>query len=287
MKDFIDKAVPESEEERDYVSKVQNMCLMDDLLFRNVMDEPKLISKLISAVLGRYVEITEVTVEKTITNGAGRETRCDAEAKDTERNGYVAEVQNDPRGMKPKRMRFNVGLIDHHAMLRGETNWENMTDSTVIMFCAADCFGEGKVIYELPRCLNGGRRIDDGTRMIFVNCTYEGDDELGRIIHDLMCRNADDIYDDEIREKVKRIKEDRVEVEKMCETLQREYEEGMEAGAVRERRKIQAELDEKTRSISEKDRTIEEKDQRIKELEKMLLKQNGNHRKRRIKFNIF
>ena len=41
MKDFIDKAVPESEEERDYESKVQNMCLMDDLLFRNVMDEPK------------------------------------------------------------------------------------------------------------------------------------------------------------------------------------------------------------------------------------------------------
>ena len=118
------------------------------------------------------------------------------------------------------------------------------------MFCAADCFGEGKVIYELPRCLNGGRRIDDGTRMIFVNCTYEGDDELGRIIHDLMCRNADDIYDDEIREKVKRIKEDRVEVEKMCETLQREYEEGMEAGAVRERRKIQAELDEKDSLIA-------------------------------------
>ena len=250
MNELIDKEVPESEEERDYVSKVQNMCLMDDLLFRNVMDEPKLISKLISAVLGRYVEITEVTVEKTITNGAGRETRCDAAAKDTERNGYVAEVQNDPRGMKPKRMRFNVGLIDHHAMLRGETNWENMTESTVIMFCAADCFGEGKVIYELPRCLNGGRRIDDGTRMIFVNCTYEGDDELGRIIHDLRCRNADDIYDDEIREKVKRIKEDRVEVEKMCETLQREYEEGMEAGAVRERRKIQAELDEKDSLIA-------------------------------------
>ena len=272
MNELIDKEVPEKEEERDYVSKVQNL---------------RLISKLISAVLRRYVEITEVTVEKTITNGAGRETRCDAGAKDTERNGYVAEVQNDPHGMKPKRMRFNVGLIDHHAMLRGETNWENMTDSTVIMFCAADCFGEGKVIYELPRCLNGGRRIDDGTRMIFVNCTYEGDDELGRIIHDLMCRNADDIYDDEIREKVKRIKEDRVEAEKMCETLQREYEEGMEAGAVRERRKMQAELDEKTRSISEKDRTIEEKDQRIKELEKMLLKQNGNHRKRRIKFNIF
>ena len=272
MKDFIDKAVPESEEERDYESKVQNMCLMDDLLFRNVMDEPKLISKLISAVLGRNVEITEVTVEKTITNGAGRETRCDAAAKDTERNGYVAEVQNDPRGMKPKRMRFNVGLIDHHAMLRGETNWENMTDSTVIMFCAADCFGEGKVIYELPRCLNGGRRIDDGTRMIFVNCTYEGDDELGRIIHDLMCRNADDIYDDEIREKVKRIKEDRVEVEKMCETLQREYEEGMEAGAVRERRKIQAELD--------------EKDRRIRELEKMLEK-NTRQKKRKIKFSMF
>ena len=219
MNELIDKEVPEKEEERDYVSKVQNLRLIDDLLFRNVMDEPKLISKLISAVLGRYVEITEVTVEKTITNGAGRETRCDAAAKDTERNGYVAEVQNDPRGMKPKRMRFNVGLIDHHAMLRGETNWENMTDSTVIMFCAADCFGEGKVIYDLPRCLNGGRRIDDGTRMIFVNCTYEGDEELGRIIHDLMCRNADDIYDDEIREKVKRIKEDRVEAEKMCETL--------------------------------------------------------------------
>ncbi len=194
--------------------------------------------------------------------------------KEEERD-YVAEVQNDPHGMKPKRMRFNVGLIDHHAMLRGETNWENMTDSTVIMFCAADCFGEGKVIYELPGCLNGERRIDDGTRMIFVNCTYEGDDELGRIIHDLMCRNADDIYDDEIREKVKRIKEDRVEVKKMCEALQREYEEGQEYM----RKKMQAELD-------EKDRRLEEKDRRIRELEKMLEK-NTRQKKRKIKFSMF
>ena len=163
---------------------------------------------------------------------------------------------------EPKRMRFNVGLIDHHAMLRGETNWENMTDSTVIMFCAADCFGEGKVIYELPRCLNGGRRIDDGTRMIFVNCTYEGDDELGRIIHDLMCRNADDIYDDEIREKVKRIKEDRVEAEKMCETLQREYEEGQEYM----RKKVQTELDMKDRVLAEKDHQIRRMEEILSEL---------------------
>ena len=41
MNELIDKEVPEKEEERNYVSKVQNMCLMDDLLFRNVMDEPK------------------------------------------------------------------------------------------------------------------------------------------------------------------------------------------------------------------------------------------------------
>ena len=61
-------------------------------------------------------------------------------------------------------------------------------------------------------------------------------------------------------------------VEKMCETLQREYEEGMEAGAVRERRKIQAELD--------------EKDRRIRELEKMLEK-NTRQKKRKIKFSMF
>ncbi|MBQ9153424.1 MAG: hypothetical protein IJ130_06400, partial [Solobacterium sp.] len=110
---------------------------------------------------------------------------------------------------------------------------------------------------------------------IFVNFTYQGDDELGRIIHDLMCRNADDIYDDEIREKVKRIKEDRVEAEKMCETLQREYEEGQEYM----RKKMQAELD-------EKDRRLEEKDRRIRELEKMLEK-NTRQKKRKIKFSMF
>jgi len=43
----------------------------------------------------------------------------------------------------------------------------------------------------------------------------------------------------------------------MCETLQREYEEGMEAGAVRERRKIQAELDEKDRNIAEKKKQMQ------------------------------
>ena len=105
MNELIDKEVPEKEEERDYESKVQNQRLIDDILFRNVMDEPKLISKLISAVLGRYVEIAEVTVEKTITNGAVRERRkIQAELDEKDRN--IAEKKKQMQVVKDKLFRF-------------------------------------------------------------------------------------------------------------------------------------------------------------------------------------
>jgi len=110
MNELIDKEVPEKEEERDYESKVQNLRLIDDILFRNVMDEPKLISKLISAVLGRYVEITEATVEKTITNGAVRERRkiqAELDEKDRRIRELEKMLEKNTR-QKKRKIKFSM-----------------------------------------------------------------------------------------------------------------------------------------------------------------------------------
>ena len=62
----------------------------------------------------------------------------------------------------------------------------------------------------------GGR-----THIIFVNGSYKNDKtEIGRLIHDFKCSNANDMFIPVLAERVRSIKENPREVEKVCQVIE-------------------------------------------------------------------
>ena len=122
------------------------------------------------------------------------------------------------------------------------------------MFCETDFIGKGEAV-TYGKTVFAGRERDIAAEMIYVNCAYKGNDEIGRLVHDILCSNPDDIYDDEIREKVKLVKEGE-DIVTMCEVL--------DEAVMAERRAARAKLAKKNRELKRKDDALKIKDEELK-----------------------
>ena len=117
------------------------------------------------------------------------------------------------------------------------------------MFCESDYFENGRAV-TISETVFDGRSVDTGMTMTYVNCAYRGNDEIGRLIHDMMCSNPENIYDKDIREKVRKVKEGK-EIRRMCEVL----DTAVHKAVARERQRLNIQ---KNKLIAEKDNVIEQ-----------------------------
>ena len=104
-------------------------------------------------------------------------------------------------------------------------------ESYVIFITRDDVLGFGLPIYHVNRVLEeNGENFQDGSHIIYVNSKIQDDTELGRLMHDFHCKNAEDMYNSILAERVRELKETSEGVEYMCAAMDQIYQEGMEVG---------------------------------------------------------
>ena len=69
--------------------------------------------------------------------------------------------------------------------------------------------------------------------IIYVNSRKQDDTELGRLMHDLHCKRADEMHSPVLAKRVHELKETQKGVELMCHEMEKIYSEGMESGEKR------------------------------------------------------
>ena len=74
-----------------------------------------------------------------------------------------------------------------------------------------------------------------GTHILYVNGEYRGDSDLGKLMHDFNCTDAEDMYFDLLAEKTRYLKENPKGVNEMCKVMEdlrnESYAEGREEQA--------------------------------------------------------
>ena len=59
-----------------------------------------------------------------------------------------------------------------------------------------------------------------GTHILYVNGEYRGDSDLGKLMHDFDCTDAEDMYFDLMAEKTRYLKENPKGVNEMCKVME-------------------------------------------------------------------
>ena len=179
------------------------------------------------------LRVIDQIIQKDYKNLQGRSAIMDCVARDSEGKQFDVEIQQDNEGASPKRARYHSGLMDMNTLNPGQ-DFDELPESYVIFITRDDILGYGFPIYHIDRHIKeADDSFQDEAHIIYVNSRKQEDTELGRLMHDLHCKNADEMHSPVLAKRVHELKETQKGVELMCHEMEKIYSEGMESGEKR------------------------------------------------------
>ena len=151
-----------------------------------------------------------------------------------EEKRYNVEIQQENEGALVKRARYHSSLVDMDLLKEGQ-DFEELAESYMIFITRNDVLGYGLPIYHIGRRIKEvTEEFPDETYIIYVNAKIQDETtELGRLMHDLQCRNVEEMYSEILAGRVRELKETPEGVDSMCREMDEIYNEGIEVGIER------------------------------------------------------
>ena len=148
-----------------------------------------------------------MVVQKDYKNLQGRSAVLDCVARDSDGKQMDVEIQQDKEGASPKRARYHSGLMDMNTLNPGQ-DFEELPESYVIFITRDDILGYGLPIYHIDRQIKElEEAFQDEAHIIYVNSKKQDDTQLGRLMHDLHCKKADEMHSPILAKRVYELKE--------------------------------------------------------------------------------
>ena len=217
-----------------YKGIIKNFTLMSDIFMRNVFKQRECLEYVLQVIMEKQdLKVIEQIIQKDYKNLQGRSAIMDCVARDSEGKQFDVEIQQDNEGASPKRARYHSGLMDMNTLNPGQ-DFDELPESYVIFITWDDILGYGFPIYHIDRHIKeADDSFQDEAHIIYVNSRKQEDTELGRLMHDLHCRNADEMHSPVLAKRVHELKDTQKGVELMCNEMEKIYSEGMESGEKR------------------------------------------------------
>lgn len=106
-------------------------------------------------------------------------------------------------------------------MLKQKEQFYNIADSYVIFITEKDVIGFGAPVYKIDRTIQGYQTLfGDGSHILYVNGQYQGDDPIGKLIHDFRCKKPNEMYYAALAQSVKHYKDSEGGRAVMCEAVE-------------------------------------------------------------------
>ena len=232
-----EKFMPDSELEaryERYKGVIKSFTLMSDIFMRNVFKQRECLEYVLQVIMEKQgLRVIDQVIQKDYKNLQGRSAIMDCVARDSEGKQFDVEIQQDNEGASPKRARYHSGLMDMNTLNPGQ-DFDELPESYVIFITRDDSLGYGLPIYHINKKIEEvNENFQDEAHIIYVNSRKQEDTELGRLMHDLHCKNADEMHSPVLAKRVHELKDTQEGVELMCHEMEQIYSEGMESGEKR------------------------------------------------------
>ncbi len=208
--------------------RLRGMRPLDDTFMRCLFkDNTELTELVLRIILGKKdLSVTQIETQADMKRVTGARSIClDAAAADAEGVQYDIEIQRAGDGARPERARYHSSVLDVENLDAGQ-EFEELPTTYVIFITEKDVFGKGESCYIIGSMnFTAEKLFDDRRHIIYVNGAYEGDSDIGKLMHDFRCSNPDDMYYDALRMRSEYLKESKEGAAHMCEIMERALEQ--------------------------------------------------------------
>ena len=225
-------------ERQEDLAKLRGLRPMDDDFMRCIFKDNIPLAELVLRILLREPTLTVEKVETQRDNKrlvGGRSVSFDVYVGDTKKRKENVEIQRSDKGAGKHRSRYHSSVMDVENLDAGQ-DFDELPETYTIFITENDQFGDGKPYHRIERVdmdTESKPLWDDGEHILYVNGAYQGDSEIGKLMHDFRCCDARDMYFKEMQEVTHHFKETEEGVEYMCRAFEETRREGERNGALR------------------------------------------------------
>ncbi len=213
--------------------------LDDDFLTKCFESDTKYIQLVLRIVLEiPDLVVVDVRTQVFVENLLNRSVRLDVLATDSTGRKINVEIQRSDKGAGRKRARYNSSMMDAGLLRKGE-NFDELPETYVVFITEHDVIGKGRPLYRIGRYIfDTGESFDDGSHILYVNGAYRDETPIGKLMHDFSCTAPDDMYYDELAERVRFFKESKEGVAIMCRAMEDMRNQTLREGMIEVAKKL-------------------------------------------------
>ena len=213
----------EDQKRQEDLERLRSLRPIDDDFMRCLFKDNIPLAELVLRIITGKPDliITDCQTQKDMKRLAGARSIClDAYGTDTMGKKYDMEVQREDKGANPYRARYHSSVMDVENLDAGQ-KFTELPETYTIFILEKDFYGMGKPIYSIERInLDTGKPFDDGEHILYVNGEYRGDSDIGKLMHDFSCTDADDMNFELMAERTRYLKENPEGVSEMCKVIE-------------------------------------------------------------------
>ena len=206
----------------------------DEFMTVCLKDNYEAVELILRIVLNKKgIKIKLLRTQEELKNLQGRSAILDVHAVGSDNKEFNVEIQRADKGADAKRARHNSSLLDAHILKAGDRT-EDIPDSYVIFITENDIMKADEPVYWVERYITIKQNkvpFGDGSHILYVNGKYRGDDELGRLMHDFLCTDPDDMNYEALAKKARYFKQSDEGGAAMCQMLENMRNEAAERAA--------------------------------------------------------
>lgn len=230
-----------------YLSRIEELRLMDDDFFRVCMQDNKPAVELIVRIIldDDGLVVKAVTTQKEMKSLLGHSLSLDVFAVSKTGERIDVKIQRSDAGTVPERAAYHSGTLDANSLPKGEKDFTKKAETYCIFITEHDVLGAGRPLYRVERMIDMGdgyRPFGGKSHIIYVNGAYEGDTPLARLMHDFRCKNPDEMNFAELRERARYFKRESEGMKAMCKVMEDIMREGEVKGSLKKARSVALDL---------------------------------------------
>ena len=213
----------EEQKHQEDLQRLRSLRPIDDDFMRCLFKDNIPLAELVLRIITGKPDliITDCQTQKDMKRLAGARSIClDAYGSDTFGKKYDMEIQRKDKGANPHRARYHSSVMDVENLDAGQ-DFTELPDTYTIFILEKDFYGMGKPVYAIERMnLDTGNPFEDGEHILYVNGEYRGDSDIGKLMHDFSCTDADDMNFELMAERTRYLKENPEGVSEMCKVME-------------------------------------------------------------------
>ena len=220
-----------------YLEVLNKLRPIDDTFMRMIFRDHQCVELLMKIVFGEQFSLKRFETQEDHKQVVSRSVELDIVVYTHEGAVIGIEVETSKDNASPLRARSHASILDCDLSYPGE-KWSHFPEMYVIFICEEDVLKTKRLVSHIERYIDKQEQFKDKLHIIYLNASMQDETALGKLMHDMLCNDPDDMYYEVLRKRVSYFKKQEGGKKTMCEALEELVNEAKNEGEIKKLMKL-------------------------------------------------